>query len=143
MSRTVKTRKFKLLYFRNKARYGNENLYKDLLFVYLQPSANKKSQNLAFLTLQFHDFNVKRPSGAPFPFPLFRAFPPSPPPPPLAPATQATVNSELRILQSPSIIRNNNRRTQNPSQSLKKPLLRQKDDTLRTYPLARDRIQRD
>ena len=84
-----------------------------------------------------------KPSGSPFPFPLFRAFPPPPPPPLLAPATQATVNGELKILQSPSIIRNNNPLTQNPSKSLKKPLLRQKDDTLRTYPLARDRIQRD
>ena len=43
VSRTVKTRKFKLLYFRNKTRYGNGNLYKDLLFVYLQPSVNKNS----------------------------------------------------------------------------------------------------
>ena len=41
--RTVKTRKFKLLYFRNETCYGNENLYKDLLFVYLQPSVNKNS----------------------------------------------------------------------------------------------------
>ena len=35
----------------------------------------------------------------------------------------------LRILSSPFIvIRNSKRRTQNPSKSLKKPLLRQKDD---------------
>ena len=40
MSLTVKTRKFKLLYFRNETRYGNGNLYKDLLFVYLQPRVN-------------------------------------------------------------------------------------------------------
>ena len=39
----VKTRKFKLLYFRNETCYGNGNLYKDLLFVYLQPSVNKNS----------------------------------------------------------------------------------------------------
>ena len=35
------TRRFKMLYFRNETdetRYGNGNLYKDLLFVYLQPS---------------------------------------------------------------------------------------------------------
>ena len=43
VSRTVKTRKFKLLYFRNETCYGNENLYKDLLFVYLQPSVNKNT----------------------------------------------------------------------------------------------------
>ena len=43
VSRTVKTRKFKLLYFRNDLCYGNENLYRDLLFVYLQPSVNKNS----------------------------------------------------------------------------------------------------
>ena len=57
VSRTVKTRKFKLLYFRNETFYGNENLYKDLLFVYLQPSVNRNSQNL--LTLQFDDVTVK------------------------------------------------------------------------------------
>ena len=34
----IKTRKFKLLYFRNETCYGNGNLYRDLLFVYLQPS---------------------------------------------------------------------------------------------------------
>ena len=35
----------------------------------------------------------------------------------------------LRILSSPFIvIRNSKRQTQNPSKSLKKPLLRQKDD---------------
>ena len=33
VSRTVKTRKFKLLYFRNETCYGNGNLYKDLFFV--------------------------------------------------------------------------------------------------------------
>ena len=41
VSRTVKTRKFKLLYFRNETWYGNGNLYNDLLFVYLQPNLNK------------------------------------------------------------------------------------------------------
>ena len=35
VSRTVKTRKFKLLYFRNETCYGNGNLCKDLFFVYL------------------------------------------------------------------------------------------------------------
>ena len=43
VSLTVKTRKFKLLYFRNETCYGNGNLYKDLFFVYLQPSVNKNS----------------------------------------------------------------------------------------------------
>ena len=38
VSCTVKTRKFKLLYFRNETYYGNENLYKDLLFGYLNAS---------------------------------------------------------------------------------------------------------
>ena len=33
VSRTVKTRKFKVLYFRNETYYGNGNLYKDLFFV--------------------------------------------------------------------------------------------------------------
>ena len=40
VSRAVK---FKLLYFRNETCYGNGNLYKDLLFVCLQPSVNKNS----------------------------------------------------------------------------------------------------
>ena len=43
VSRTVKTRQFKLLYFRNETRYGDGNLFKDLLFVYLQPSVSKNS----------------------------------------------------------------------------------------------------
>ena len=43
VSRTVKTRKFKLLYFQNETCYGNGNLYKDLFFVCLQPSVNKNS----------------------------------------------------------------------------------------------------
>ena len=43
VSRTVKTRKFKLLYFRNETSYGNGNLYKHLPFGYLQPSVNKNS----------------------------------------------------------------------------------------------------
>ena len=43
LSRIVKTRKFKLLYFRNETCYGNENLFTDLLFVYLQLSVNKNS----------------------------------------------------------------------------------------------------
>ena len=60
VSRTVKTRKFKLLCFRSEISYGNGNLYKDLLFGYLQPSVNKNSWNLAILTLQFDDGTVKR-----------------------------------------------------------------------------------
>ena len=43
VSRTAKTRKFKLLYFRNETCYGNGKLYKDLLLVYLQPSEYKNS----------------------------------------------------------------------------------------------------
>ena len=43
VSRTVKTRKFKLLYIRNETSYGNGNLYKDFVLVYLQPSVNKNS----------------------------------------------------------------------------------------------------
>ena len=42
VSRTVKTRKFKLLYFQNETCYRNGNLYNDLLFVCLQPSVNEK-----------------------------------------------------------------------------------------------------
>ena len=53
VSRTVKTRKFKLLYFRNETCYGNGNLYKDLLFVYLQPSVNKNS-----LKPRYFDFTI-------------------------------------------------------------------------------------
>ena len=59
VSRTVKTRKSKLLYFRNETCYGIGNLYKDLLFVYLQPSVNKNWWNLAILTLQFDNVTVK------------------------------------------------------------------------------------
>ena len=59
VSRTVKTRKFKLLYFRNETCYGNGNLYKDLLFVYLQDCVNENSYKLAILTLQFDDVTVK------------------------------------------------------------------------------------
>ena len=59
VSRTVKTRKFKLLYFRNETCYGNGNLYKDLLFVSIQPSVNENSYNFAILTLQFDDITVK------------------------------------------------------------------------------------
>ena len=43
VSRTVKTRKFKLLYFRNETCYRTRNLYKDLFFVYLQPSVDKNA----------------------------------------------------------------------------------------------------
>ena len=43
VSRTVKTRKFKLLYFQNETCYWNGNLYRDLLFVYLQPSVKTNS----------------------------------------------------------------------------------------------------
>ena len=35
------------------------NLYKDLLFVYLQPTVNKNSLNLAIWTLLFDDVTVK------------------------------------------------------------------------------------
>ena len=43
VSRTVKTRKFKLLYFRNETCYEIGNLYKDSFFVYLQPSVHNNS----------------------------------------------------------------------------------------------------
>ena len=43
VSRTVKTRKFKLLYFQNDACNENGNLWKGLFFVYLQPSVSKNS----------------------------------------------------------------------------------------------------
>ena len=43
VSRTLKTRKFKLLYFRNETCYGIGSLQKDLCFIYLQPSVNKNS----------------------------------------------------------------------------------------------------
>ena len=41
VSRTVKTRKFKLLYFRNETCVGAGNLHKDLFPINLQPSVNK------------------------------------------------------------------------------------------------------
>ena len=59
VSRTVKNWKFKLLYFRNETCNGNGILYKDLLFVYLQPSLNQNSLNPAIVTLQFDDVTVK------------------------------------------------------------------------------------
>ena len=34
-------------------------MYKDSLFVYLQPSVNKNSKNLAILILEFDDVTVK------------------------------------------------------------------------------------
>ena len=43
VSRTVKTRKFKLLYFLNETCFGAGNLYKDLFPINLQPSVNKNS----------------------------------------------------------------------------------------------------
>ena len=43
VSRTVKTRKFKLLYFRNETCYDTGNLYKDLFLFIFKPSANKNS----------------------------------------------------------------------------------------------------
>ena len=45
--------------FSNETCYGDGNWYKDLLFVYLQPSVNKNSQNLTILILQFDDVTVK------------------------------------------------------------------------------------
>ena len=48
VSRTVETRKFKVLYFRN------ENLYKHLLFLYFQRSVNKNSQNVAIFKLSWN-----------------------------------------------------------------------------------------
>ena len=53
MPRTVKTLKFKLLYFRNETCFGAGNLYKDLFSIYLQPSVNKNR------TLQYDDVTVK------------------------------------------------------------------------------------
>ena len=43
VSRTVKTRTFKLLYFRNETCFGAGNLYKDLFPINLQPSVNENS----------------------------------------------------------------------------------------------------
>ena len=48
VSRTVKIRKFKLLYFRNTTCYGNHNVYKDLLSVHLQPSVKRIRINSLF-----------------------------------------------------------------------------------------------
>ena len=43
VSPTVKTRKFKLLRFRNESCFGAGNMYKDLFSIYLQPNVNKNS----------------------------------------------------------------------------------------------------
>ena len=59
VSRTMKTRKFKLLYFQNETCFGAGNLYKDLFSIYLQPSVRTNSWNLAFLTLQSGDVTAK------------------------------------------------------------------------------------
>ena len=59
VSCTVKTRKFKLLYFRNETCFGAGNLDKDLFSIYLQPSVNTISQNLVLLTLQSDDVTLK------------------------------------------------------------------------------------
>ena len=40
LSCTVKTRRMKLLYFRNETCFGAGNLYKDLLSIHPQPSVN-------------------------------------------------------------------------------------------------------
>ena len=58
VSRTLKTRKFKLLYFRNETCYGTGNLHKDLFFDCLQPRVNTNSQNLVILTLEFDDVTI-------------------------------------------------------------------------------------
>ena len=61
VSCTVTTWKFQLLYFRNETCYGNGNLYKDLHFVCLQPSVNKKfvkPHDFDF-TINFDDVTVK------------------------------------------------------------------------------------
>ena len=59
VSRTVKTRSSNCCIFEIKTCYGTGKLYKDLFFVYLQPSVNKNVQNLAILTLQFDGVTVK------------------------------------------------------------------------------------
>ena len=51
VSRTVKTPKFKLLYFRNETCFGAGNLYKDLFSIYLQPKTR--------FSLQSDDVTVK------------------------------------------------------------------------------------
>ena len=60
MSRTVKFRKFKMLFFfQNERRYKAGNFYKDLLFGHLQPGVHKNSEGLAILILEFDDVMVK------------------------------------------------------------------------------------
>ena len=63
VSRTLKTRKFKMVYFRNETSFGAGNLYKDLFSIVLQPSVDKNSYNLAFLTLHSDDVTVKTING--------------------------------------------------------------------------------
>ena len=43
VARTVKTQKFKLLYFRNETCFRAGNSYHELFFIYLQTSVNKNS----------------------------------------------------------------------------------------------------
>jgi len=59
VSRKVKIRKFKMLYFQNERRYGTGNLYKDLFQGRLQPGVNKNSEELPILILGFDDVTVK------------------------------------------------------------------------------------
>ena len=59
VSRNVKTRKFKLSYFRNETCYGTEKMYKDLFFVYLQPSVNKTLWSVHFGVVVVELINCK------------------------------------------------------------------------------------
>ena len=58
VSRKVKIRKFKMLYFLNERRHGTRNLQKDLFLGHLQPGVGN-SKDLAILILEFDDVTVK------------------------------------------------------------------------------------
>ena len=52
-----------MVYFRNETSFGAGNLYKDLFSIVLQPSVDKNSYNLTFLTLHSDDVTVKTING--------------------------------------------------------------------------------
>ena len=58
VSHTVKTRKFKWLYFRNETCYGTGNLYKDIFFCLSSTHCKQEFVNPRFTTLQFDDVTV-------------------------------------------------------------------------------------
>ena len=59
VSRKVKIRKFKILYFKSERHYRIENLLNDFFLGHLQPSVDKNSEDLIILSLEFYDVTCK------------------------------------------------------------------------------------